>query len=427
MTARERLWQGSGREDAPVVRAQSPPGEDGNAAALPPLPAPSPGTAAELPIGGDGVSAVEPIPAAPAPLPDPVLPTLPAAADPPGRTPPANASASPESLRGLSSIARNRAAAAIENKTDFPDIHDEPGARYGLTTDQYDRFLFPWAMNLIHEDLWLLERDANRARELRLKRSARVDIRDPDPDTANFPNGAYTLPKGRFYIENSPVGFYGRSLLTPPQYNWEFLLRYGLTHNLEFRIFSNGFTATTGKNATTGFSPLAFDFKINFWEENIKYHIPAAGVEIYINTNFGSRAFNGGTQPSLNLLFDHTLPFAINFEHNFSMSGRQGILGESIYQFGYSWSFQREVVKDFDVFVHGFYNASSLPRVRNLLASDIISRDMPLLGRHPTTVVVGAGAIWTVNNRLAIFGSYNFGLTRFSPSIIAQLGFAVAF
>ena len=37
----------------------------------------------------------------------------------------------------------------------------------------------------------------------------RVDIRDPDPDTANFPNGAYTLPKGRLYIETSPVGFYG--------------------------------------------------------------------------------------------------------------------------------------------------------------------------------------------------------------------------
>ena len=35
----------------------------------------------------------------------------------------------------------------------------------------------------------------------------KIDIRDPDPDTANFPNGAYTLSKGRLYIENSPVGF----------------------------------------------------------------------------------------------------------------------------------------------------------------------------------------------------------------------------
>ena len=43
----------------------------------------------------------------------------------------------------------------------------------------------------------------------------KIDIRDPDPDTANFPNGAYTLPKGRLYIENSPVGFYGASKNTP--------------------------------------------------------------------------------------------------------------------------------------------------------------------------------------------------------------------
>ena len=65
----------------------------------------------------------------------------------------------------------------------------------------------------------------------------KIDIRDPDPDTANFPNGAYTLPKGRMYIENSPVSFYGPSTITPPQYNWEYLLRYGLTDNLELRLF----------------------------------------------------------------------------------------------------------------------------------------------------------------------------------------------
>ncbi len=45
----------------------------------------------------------------------------------------------------------------------------------------------------------------------------------------------------------------------------------------------------------------------------------------------------------------------------------------------------------------------------------------------PTVTVVGVGAIWTVNDRLAIFGSYNVGLTTGSPRTIALTGFAVAF
>ena len=47
--------------------------------------------------------------------------------------------------------------------------------------------------------------------------------------------------------------------------------------------------------------------------------------------------------------------------------------------------------------------------------------------RSPTAVVTGAGGIWTVNDRLAIYGSYNVGLTKDSPTTIALLGFAVAF
>ncbi len=147
-------------------------------------------------------------------------------------------------------------------------------------------------------------------------------------------------------------------------YQWEYLLRYGLTDNLEFRIFSNGLTAQArqGKQAaTTGYSPLAFDFKANFWEENTKYHIPAMGIEIYLQTTFGSPAFNGGTQPSMNLLFDQSLPLGIGFEYNFGITGVQNGLGQIKYQFSYQWSFQRQVVKDFDVFVHGFYNAASCP------------------------------------------------------------------
>ena len=296
--------------------------------------------------------------------------------------------------------------------------------RFGVVEEEPDRFLFPWIVNLIFEDRWLLaERDPAIALQNQLRRRLNVDIRDPDPDTANFPNGAYTLPKGRLYIENSPVGFYGPSKLSPAQYNWEYLLRYGLTDNLEFRIFSNGLTATRGKNAAVGMSPLAFDFKANFWEENTRYWLPAMGAEIYLQTTLGSPAFNSGTQPSIALLFDQTLPLGFNLEQNFGITGNRGILGENVYAFSYQWAVQHQIIKDFDMFWQGFYNAAALPRLRNFAKLEPPGENH----QNPTAVVTGVGAIWTVNDRLAIFGSFNFGLTSFSPSTIALLGFAVAF
>src|SRR5581483_11112897 len=38
------------------------------------------------------------------------------------------------------------------------------------------------------------------------------DIREPGPDTANFPNSAFTLPQGRYYVEVSPVFLSGPSV-----------------------------------------------------------------------------------------------------------------------------------------------------------------------------------------------------------------------
>jgi hypothetical protein len=343
-------------------------------------------------------------------------------------------SAAPSGAGDMSSILRNRVQReGGEPDYTYPDIHADPAKiyhdRFGID-QEHDRWLFPWLMNLVFEDRWLLsESDPARALQDQFRRRMKIDIRDPDPDLANFPNGAYTLPKGRLYIESSPVGFYGASKYTPRVYQWEYLLRYGLTDNLEFRIFSNGFTAQAGQGklpATTGYSPLAFDFKANFWEENTKYHIPAMGVELYLQTTFGSPAFNGGTQPSINLLFDQSLPLEINFEYNLGINGTQNALGQTRYQFSFQWSFQRQVVKDFDIFVHGFYNESSLPRL--LQFQDV--RNARMLAAEatiPTVTVVGVGAIWTVNDRVAIFGSYNFGLTPASPHTIALTGCAVAF
>jgi hypothetical protein len=45
----------------------------------------------------------------------------------------------------------------------------------------------------------------------------------------------------------------------------------------------------------------------------------------------------------------------------------------------------------------------------------------------PRFNVGGVSANWTVNNRLAIFGSYNFGTTPGSPGTVALTGVALAF
>ena len=69
------------------------------------------------------------------------------------------------------------------------------------------------------------------------------------------------------------------------------------------------------------------------------------------------------------------------------------------------------------MFVHGFLNNSSLPRLGISDRNTQATRD----------TVVGVGGIYTPNDRVAIFGSYNFGLV--SPDShpnIALLGFAIS-
>lgn len=269
--------------------------------------------------------------------------------------------------------------------------------------DDVDPFLFPRLKKLIRED------------ETEKRPDPKVNIRHPDPDTANFPNSAYTIPKGRIYIESSPLGITGPAQGSKNStYNWDYLIRYGLTDNLELRFFGNGLTAISGKNGTTGFAPLDFDFKIHFWNENRKYFIPAAGLEVYLQTNFGSPALDSGVQPSINMLFDQTLPFEVNLEWNIGITGNRA-RGNIFYEFSTQWSFEHKVIKDLDIFVQGFYNAASLPRFVGL---NVVQQN---------AIVNGVGLIKTVNDQFAIFGSYNIGCTKHSPNHIILLGFAVAF
>jgi hypothetical protein len=243
----------------------------------------------------------------------------------------------------------------------------------------------------------------------RRKSYKRPDIREPGPDTANFPNSPHTLPQGRAYIETSPVFLSGPSRGTPPTYNAEFLLRYGLTDRVELRLFGNGPTFETGPLGSNGLGPIAYDIKTSLWKENKDYHIPAVGLEVFLLTPSGSKRLNQGTQPSITLLFAHTLPFEIVLEWNVGLVGDPSPNNNfSAIEPAAAWAFEREIFTDFFFFLQGYFNGPTLPR-------------------YGDGVELGGGVRWALTDRLAIWASYNGGVSKEAPTTIFYLGGAMAF
>jgi hypothetical protein len=251
------------------------------------------------------------------------------------------------------------------------------------------------------------------------------DIANPGPDLANYPNSAFTLPQGRAYIELSPLTYYGTSSGNTAQYNAEFLLRYGATDNIELRLFGNGLSWMGGADPAWGFSPIAFDTKINLWLEKQEYFLPAAGFEAYLQTQWlGSAPFNDGTQPSFTMLFDQSLPLDIDLEYNLGITREQNQAGQNHWEFSFQWALQRDFFsKDFALYIHGFYNQAALPRVPQSTRPFNIYNVYADIPQN----ALGAGFLWTVNRRLALYGQMSGGTTRSTPQLISMLGLAVAF
>lgn len=235
------------------------------------------------------------------------------------------------------------------------------------------------------------------------------DIRSPGPDTSTFPTGPYTLPQGRLYIETSPVFISGASQGSAKTYNAEFLIRYGLTDRVELRLFSNGPTYETGHFAASGMAPLAYDLKTNLWKENLEYHIPAVGLEVFVLTPSGSKGLNQGTEPSITLLIQHTLPFDVTLLWNVGMVGDPSPNNKfASIEPAAAWAFERELFDGFTFFLQGYFNGPTLPR-------------------YADGIELGLGVEWKLSKRLAIWSSYNLGVSPDAPTDIFYLGGAIAF
>jgi hypothetical protein len=236
------------------------------------------------------------------------------------------------------------------------------------------------------------------------KAGPEASIQNPGPDMANFPNSAYTLPKQRAYVEIAST--YNSKQSNPEQYTLGYLLRYGLTDELELRLISNGLTIANAEDKKiVGISPQIFDIKYHLLSTPSDSLLPAIGIEAQVQTTWSSPAFKGGTQGALSLNFDHALPYNLALEYNIGFIGQQLDSGISQYQLALEWALQKNLTEDLAIFVNGFTNT----------------------GAGLTASSMGGGGQWTINQSFAVYVNCSAGLTSTTPALFGLLGFAMAF
>lgn len=244
-------------------------------------------------------------------------------------------------------------------------------------------------------------------------------IKEPGPDTSDFPNSPYTLPAGRFYVEMTPFTWTGQTSTNPSAYNFQALYRYGLTDYWEFRVYTQGLQVDMATGQTpqyVGFNPITFDMKIHLQEEIKEWFIPALGLEAFIQTDFGSKELSNGVQPGLSLLANHSIGEKWNLNWNVGLVG--GWAGDEYitYTTTYQVSLSREITDNLSFFVHGYVNDAALPQYVS-----------PISGGNPNAMVLGGGFLWTPLDRVALWGQAGAGVNNPAPDTLFYLGTAFAF
>lgn len=244
------------------------------------------------------------------------------------------------------------------------------------------------------------------------------NIQNPGMDLGDFPNSAYTLPQGAVQIEVAPFSIVGEDEYNPPEYFTQFLLRYGVTDNVEFRVLGNGFTWNYTEPQTTGFSPLSLDAKVHLWDSHREWFIPASSLEVVLTTDWGSRAFSSGYNPSINLNFDLPLTDSLNLawavgygEVVSSVVSRTrrnhpATINDDVNQTSFQWAVEQNVTDALQVFITG-QCVESVP------------------GQTAGTSLAFGGS-WCSSKRVAYYGLLGWGVTSDAPKIAAQIGVGFA-
>ena len=235
---------------------------------------------------------------------------------------------------------------------------------------------------------------------------------------ATFPTAPSRFLPAPGNWSSAPFTILGEDEFSQPEYFTQFLLRFGLTDDVEFRVLGNGYTAVYTEPQTTGFSPIALDMKIHLWDDKREWFLPASSLEVILSTDWGSGAFSSGYQPSINLNFDFPITKTLNFEWTVGYGEVVGTLvtrsqrgnlltrDENLNQVSFQWAFEKDLTEDLQVFVTG-QTAQSVP------------------GQSAGTTLA-FGGFWRWTDRLMYFGLMGWGVTPDARKIGAQLGMGIA-
>jgi hypothetical protein len=149
--------------------------------------------------------------------------------------------------------------------------------------------------------------------------------------------------------------------------------------------------------------------KIHFWDENKDLFLPAVGMEILLQSTFGSSFLNTGVQPSMNLLFSKDLVWDTVLEASVGLqSGDIGFSSGDSYEMTVQGDLTTKVTERISLFVQTAYNGSVDPRFAN-------------------NILVGGGGLLNLTETITIYGSYNASVVKDLPPYFTNLGIAFAF
>lgn len=258
--------------------------------------------------------------------------------------------------------------------------------------------------------------DATRGQQEELSLEPWPDISSPGIDLGDFPNSSSTLPGGTWQLELAPFCIAGRDQYNRPSSSTLYLLRYGVTDDVEFRLLGDGFTTTYDDAQSTGFSPVVLDTKIHLWDQMPEQWIPGTSLEILLSTDWGSKDLTSGYQPTIALNFDLPLTEKLSLgstigygqvQQELLLPNSSQVLSQNVNQAYFQWSVVRELNDRWSVFVTG--------------------QSYEKLAGDSAGTLLAFGGNWQQSDRVVWYSLMGWGVTPDAPAIIAQIGLGIAF